>query len=144
VPGGVDQVEFEVLPGPAGVWQGDGVALDGNAPFTLQIHSVQDLVPEIPVAYESGVLDKAISQGGLAVIDVGDDAKVAGLGHSSLSSTPEDRAASIAGEFDHLSYSGEEVNQDENRSFPIFSFWICRSTMATIWCGQSKLLAKPA
>ena len=81
MPGGVDQIELKVLPGPAGVGQGDGVAFDGNAAFTLQIHSVQDLVPEIPVAYETGVLDEAIGQGGLAVIDVGDDAKVAGLAH---------------------------------------------------------------
>ena len=118
MPGGVDQVEFEVLPVPAGVWQSDGVALDSNAPFTLEIHSVQDLVPEFPVAYEAGILDEAIGQGGLAVIDVGNDAEVAGLGHSSPSSTPEDRATLVAGGFDHLSYSGEEVNQDETQEFP--------------------------
>ena len=92
MPGGVDQVEFKILPVQAGVRQSDGVAFDSNAPFTLKIHSVQDLVPEFPVAYEAGILDEAIGQGGLAVIDVGNDAEVAGLGHSSPSSTPKDRA----------------------------------------------------
>ena len=110
MPGGVDQVELEVLPGPIGVWQGDGVALDGNAPFTLEIHGVQDLFPEIPGAYQTGVLDEAVGQGGFPVIDVGNDAEVTGLAHISPSSTPEYRAASIAGEFVHLSHSGEEVN----------------------------------
>jgi hypothetical protein len=57
------------------------VTFNGNAAFALQIHSVQDLVPEIPVAYETGVLDETIGQGGLAVIDVGYDAKVSGLAH---------------------------------------------------------------
>ena len=52
------------------------------------------------------------------MIDMGDDAEVAGLDHSSPSFAPGDRAASIAGESDHLSYSGEEVNQDEIRSVP--------------------------
>jgi len=120
VPGGVDQVELEVLSGPTGVRQGDGVALDGNAPFTLEIHSVQDLVPKIPGAYETGMLDETIGQGGFAVIDVGNDAEVTGLAHISPSSTPEYRAASIAGEFVHLSHSGEEVNRVTLGVFPFF------------------------
>ena len=79
--GGVDQIKLEVFSGLTGVGQGNGVTFDGDAAFTLKIHSVQDLVSEIPVAYETGVLNKAIGQSGLAVIDVGDDAKVAGLAH---------------------------------------------------------------
>jgi hypothetical protein len=57
------------------------VALDGDAAFTLKIHGVQNLIPELPVTYETGVLDKAVRQGGLAVINVGNDTKVAGLDH---------------------------------------------------------------
>ena len=95
------------MPGPAGVGQGDSVALDGDAAFTLEIHSVQDLVPKIPVAYETGVLNKAIGQGGLAMIDVGDDAKVAGLAHG-----PPilEQAVQLRGRVVHVSQSGEEVN----------------------------------
>jgi len=89
VPGCVDQVELKILPGPASVWQGDGVALDGNAPFALEIHGVQDLIPEVPVAYEIGVLNEAICQSGLSVIDMSDDAEVAGLAHDSPFSTPK-------------------------------------------------------
>jgi len=144
VPGCVDQVELKVLPGPAGVWQGDGVTLDGDAPFTLEIHGVQDLIPEVPVAYEIGVLDEAICQGGFSVIDMSDDTEVAGLVHSSPSFTPEDRKASISGEHDHLSYSGKEVNQDDTQEFPHFFLSNFPSIVVTIWYGQSKLLGKPA
>ena len=99
--GGIDQIELEVLSCPTGIRQGNSVTLDGNAPFSLEIHSVQDLVPEIPLTYETGVLDKAVGQGGLAVIDVGNDAEVTGLVHISPYSIPQDRGRLV-----HLSYSG--------------------------------------
>jgi len=125
VPGGVDQIELEVLPGLTCIRQGDGVALDGYAPLTLEIHGVQDLVPEVPGAYETGVLDKAIGQGRLAVINVGNDAEVTRLSHVSPSSTPEDRGGLV-----HLSHSGEEVNRVTPQDFP--HFFSCRGPPPTI------------
>jgi hypothetical protein len=88
------------------------------------------LVPEVPSAYQAGVLDKAIGQGGLAVIDVGNDAEITGLAHVSPSATPEDRAPSIGGGLVHLSHSGEEVNQGTPQDFT--HFFSCPGSPPTI------------
>ena len=65
-----------------GVGQADGVALDGDAPLPFDVHGVQDLVAELAVLHHAGPLDEAVRQGGLAVVDMGDDAEVADVGHS--------------------------------------------------------------
>ena len=65
----------------AGVPHLNGVALDGNSTLSLQIHVVQGLLLELALTHRSGLLEKAIRQGALAVIDVGDDAEVADVLH---------------------------------------------------------------
>ena len=79
---GVDEVElvFDAVVG--GVREADGVALDGDAPLPFDVHGVQDLVPELAFSHHAGPLDEAVRQGGLAVVDMGDDAEVADVGHS--------------------------------------------------------------
>ena len=37
----------------------------------------------LPVLHHAGPLDEAVRQGGLPVVDMGDDAEVANVGHSS-------------------------------------------------------------
>ena len=74
---GVDEVEIVGDAVVAGVREADGVALDGDAPLPLDVHGVQDLVPELTFSHHAGPLDKAVRQGGLAVVDMGDDAEVA-------------------------------------------------------------------
>ena len=78
---GVDEVElvFDAVVG--GVGQADGVALDGDAPLPFDVHGVQDLVAELAVLHHAGPLDEAVRQGGLAVVDMGDDAEVADVLH---------------------------------------------------------------
>ena len=65
----------------AGVPHLNGVALDGNSTLSLQIHVVQGLLLKLALTHRSGLLEKAIRQGALAVIDVGDDAEVADVLH---------------------------------------------------------------
>ena len=56
-----------------------GVALDGDATFALQVHVVQHL--SFGHLYGVGIFQQAVCQGGLAVVDVGDNAKVADILH---------------------------------------------------------------
>ncbi len=57
-----------------------GVALDGDAALALKVHVVEHLV--FGDGYRLGVFQQTVGEGGLAVIDVGDDAEVAGVLHS--------------------------------------------------------------
>ncbi len=78
---GVDQIQV-VAPAILGlVGQADCLALDGDAPFALDIHGVQDLILEIPGRHDVRGLDQAIREGRFPVIDMGDDAEVANKVH---------------------------------------------------------------
>src|SRR6202043_2600802 len=59
-----------------GVEQRHGVALDGDAALALDVHRVEDLVAELALLDRAAALDQAVGQGGLAMVDVGDDAKI--------------------------------------------------------------------
>ena len=79
VPGGVDEIEqvgFAVR-GPE--IQGDALRLDGDAPLPLQVHGIEHLVGHLPFAQRAAMLNEAVGKGRLAVIDVGDDGKVANV-----------------------------------------------------------------
>ena len=54
----------------------DGVSLDGNAAFAFQIHVVQELVHHFVFGNSLGQFNHSVGQGGFAVIDVGDNAKI--------------------------------------------------------------------
>ena len=77
VPGGVDEVEFVGLPVARGVGHGDGVGLDGDAALALEVHVVEQLVALVALGDGAGQLEEAVGKGGLAVVDVRDDAEVA-------------------------------------------------------------------
>ena len=65
---------------------GDGVHLDGDAAFPLQVHAVEDLVAKVALADGPGFEEELVGQGALAVVDVGDDGEVADqlrVGHAS-------------------------------------------------------------
>jgi hypothetical protein len=76
VAGGVDQVQHVRLAVGAGPRQPDGLALDGDAAFALDVHPVQVLRAHVAVLDHAGELEHAVGQGGLAVVDVRDDAEV--------------------------------------------------------------------
>ena len=52
------------------------VALDGDTPFTLEIHRIEDLIAEIAIGDAATALDQPVGQSGLPVVDVGYDAEV--------------------------------------------------------------------
>ena len=83
VAGGVDHVQDVVgavlLPG-----QAHRLALDRDAALALDVHPVQVLGAHLPPLHDAGQLQHPVGQGGLAVVDVRDDAEVAdhGLGRA--------------------------------------------------------------
>ena len=79
--GRVDQVQLVHLPVGGGVGQANGLALYSDAPFSFQIHGVQDLVSEIPQGHQVHGLDEPVRQSGLTVVDVGADAEISDVYH---------------------------------------------------------------
>ena len=64
------------------VWQRNSLALDCYPPLPLNIHRIQDLIFEGAFIGHTGVLDKTISKGRLAVVDVGDNAEITDVVHN--------------------------------------------------------------
>ena len=79
---GVDEVE-EVF-GAVGraMHQRGGLCLDGDAPLALQVHRVEHLAVHLAFGQPPQALDQPIGQRGLAMVDVGDDGKVANVLHT--------------------------------------------------------------
>ena len=77
VAGGVDQVQHVLLAVLRGIGHAHGLGLDGDAPLPLQLHAVQHLVGHVPLLHHARALQDAVRQGGFAVVDVGNDAKIA-------------------------------------------------------------------
>jgi hypothetical protein len=72
----VNQVKEVALTVVSRIGQGNSLALDGNAPFPLNIHIVKNLILKIPLVHNTGLLDKPVGQGGFTVVNMGDDAKI--------------------------------------------------------------------
>src|SRR6266508_554306 len=85
VPGRVDQVERVFVAVARRVEEAHGVGLDGDAALLLEVHGVEDLAHGLLGVHRAGEREQAVRQGGLAVVDVGDDGEVtdAGGGHRS-------------------------------------------------------------
>ena len=62
----IDQVKLVLPAGLVGIGQGHGLALDGDTPFTLDIHRVEHLVTEFPLRNATTGLDQSIGQCRLA------------------------------------------------------------------------------
>src|SRR5574340_223025 len=77
----VDQVEGVLLAVAGAVGQGNGLTLDRDAAFALDVHIVEDLVLEGPFVGYAGKLDETVGECGLALIDMGDDAEIANAVH---------------------------------------------------------------
>ena len=84
MPRGVDQIEGVIL-SLILIGHLDGVALDGDASFPLQIHAVEHLCLQVFSFYRFGKLQQSVGKGALAMVNVGNDAKVAYLIHLSFS-----------------------------------------------------------
>ena len=86
MPGRVDQVELVDLAIGGGVFEGDRIALDRDAPLTLDIHTVEDLVAELPIINRAAGLDQAVCERRFPMVDMSDDAEVAYVFHEFESS----------------------------------------------------------
>ncbi len=74
VAGGIDDVDGELLAVSHGVIHGSVLGQDGDALFALQVHGVHDAGVHVLVLPEgTGLPQHGVNQGGLAVVDVGDD-----------------------------------------------------------------------
>ena len=80
--GGIDQIQgigFSIL---RFVLHAYSLALNGDATFTLQLHAVKNLVDHLSLLEDASHFQNAICQSGLAVINMGNDAKIANLTQS--------------------------------------------------------------
>ena len=77
----IDEVQEVGLAVAGAVFQGRSLRLDGDAALALQVHGVQDLRFHFTIRQPAAQLDDAISQGGLAVVNMRDDGKVADMLH---------------------------------------------------------------
>ncbi len=90
VAGGVDQVQAVDLAILRLVGQRGGLRLDGDAALPLEVHGIEHLRLHLAVGQAAAKLDDTISQRGLAVVDMGDDGKIADqiLRHSKTGTFP--------------------------------------------------------
>jgi small subunit ribosomal protein S20 len=74
--GGVDHIE-DVVPPAGAPGHPDRLGLDGDAALALDVHPIQVLGAGAALVEHPGQLQHPVGQGGLAVVDMGDDAEVA-------------------------------------------------------------------
>ena len=77
---GIDEIQHIVLPVQGMVIQPHGPGLDGDAALALELHGIEDLVLHIPELHGIAHLQQTVCQGGLAVVDMGDDGKITDQG----------------------------------------------------------------
>ena len=77
--GSIYEIQDVLLPIFGLVHRPNSLRLDGDAPLPLQLHIVQHLSLHLPTGQQTGMLDDAVRQRGLSMVDVGDDAEVADL-----------------------------------------------------------------
>ncbi len=80
VAGGVHQVEFVGLAVVCGVVQPHRLGLDRDPALFLYVHVIKHLRRHLALGQPAGELDQAVSQRRLAMIDMGNDGKVADQG----------------------------------------------------------------
>ena len=74
---GINKVQLILFAIAVGIFKSDALCLDRYAALALKVHRIQHLLGHLAVTQASAHLDKTISQRGLAVIDMGDDRKIA-------------------------------------------------------------------
>jgi hypothetical protein len=80
VAGGVDEVQDVGVAVLGGVFDADGVGLDGDAALPLDIHAVEQLLLHVALGHGAGQLDQPVGERGFPVVDMGDDGEVADAG----------------------------------------------------------------
>jgi hypothetical protein len=80
VAGRVDEVQDVGVAVLRGVFDADGVGLDGDPALALDIHGVEKLFLHVALGHGAGQLDQPVGEGGFPVVDMGDDGEVADAG----------------------------------------------------------------
>ena len=75
----VDEVENIFLSILCPIHGTHSLCLDGDAPFSLQVHVVQHLCLHLSAGEQTGLLDDAVCQGGFTVIYMCHNTKIADL-----------------------------------------------------------------
>ena len=93
----IQKIELVSLSVPGLVENGNGVGLDGDALFPLQIHGVQKLILLLPFGNGIRLFQQPVGKGGLSVVDVSDNGEIASQfnGHGGL--YPSNMSALCAG-----------------------------------------------
>ena len=77
VAGRVHQVDHVLRAVCAAMGEADGLRLDGDAALALELHGIEHLAGHFALLQAAAALDQPVGEGGLAVVDVGDDRDVA-------------------------------------------------------------------
>ena len=75
----VDEVQYIDLAVVGAVIQTHGARLDGDAALALELHGVEDLVLHLALFNGMALLQQPVCQRGFAVVNVGDDRKIADM-----------------------------------------------------------------
>ena len=78
----IDQVQQVILSIRRTVIQRDRIAFYRNAPFPLDIHRIEHLIVKVPLGNAPASLNQPISKRRLAMIDMGDNAKISNMIHA--------------------------------------------------------------
>ncbi len=78
---GVDEVEHVALAVAGRVFHLDGVALDGDALFALEVHVVEHLRLHFALVERVGLFQQTVGERTFPVVDVGYDAEVTDVFH---------------------------------------------------------------
>ncbi|SOY47098.1 hypothetical protein CBM2588_A130033 [Cupriavidus taiwanensis] len=81
VSGGVDQVQVIDLAVARLVAQRGGLRLDGDAALFFDIHRIENLRFHLPIRQPSTKLNDPVGQGGLPMVDVGNDREITDMVH---------------------------------------------------------------
>ena len=80
----VDEVQSVGLAVFRFVLHADGVQFDGDAPFLLELHIIEHLIElHFPLGDRTGALKQSVGNSRFAVVDVGNDAEIPYVFHSS-------------------------------------------------------------
>ena len=79
MPRSIDQIQLVLISVASAIVKADGVRLDSNSPLPLEVHGIEHLVGHFPFRKRARDFQHTVGQGGLAVVNMGDNRKVANV-----------------------------------------------------------------
>src|SRR6516225_10657154 len=75
----INQIQFILLVIECGVQHAHSLCLNRNTFLTFQLHLIQSLLYHLTFRYSAGVLEKTVSKGGFAMVDMGNYTKISDM-----------------------------------------------------------------